>query len=100
VTTVLLMLALYFLPPTGIAETSALCAGRDWLLAGTVGLGVALLCFAVLTRGYDPIGTYFVDNALSGGGGRNIVNVILVDLRGFDTLGETTVLAIAAIGIA
>ena len=35
-----------------------------------------------------------------GGGGANVVNVILVDFRGFDTLGETTVLAIAALGIA
>jgi multicomponent K+:H+ antiporter subunit A len=34
-----------------------------------------------------------------GGGGTNVVNVILVDFRGFDTLGEVTVLAIAAIGI-
>jgi multicomponent K+:H+ antiporter subunit A len=38
-------------------------------------------------------------NSLPGGGGANVVNVILVDFRGFDTLGEITVLAVAAIGI-
>ena len=45
------------------------------------------------------IADYFMDNSLPGGGGANVVNVILVDFRGFDTLGEITVLAIAAIGI-
>ena len=38
-------------------------------------------------------------NSKPGGGGTNVVNVILVDFRGFDTLGEITVLAIAALGI-
>jgi multisubunit Na+/H+ antiporter MnhB subunit len=39
-----------------------------------------------------------VDSALPEGKGRNIVNVILVDFRGFDTLGEITVISAAAIG--
>jgi multicomponent Na+:H+ antiporter subunit A len=39
-----------------------------------------------------------VKRAYPDGGGRNIVNVILVDFRGFDTLGEITVLAVAAVG--
>ena len=37
---------------------------------------------------------------MPGGGGTNVVNVILVDFRGFDTFGEIIVLAIAALGIA
>jgi multicomponent K+:H+ antiporter subunit A len=40
-----------------------------------------------------------MENSVSGGGGTNVVNVILVDFRGFDTLGEITVLAVAAAGI-
>ena len=56
---------------------------------------VALLAYTVLTRPYDSIASYFLENSVSGGGGTNVVNVILVDFRGFDTLGEIAVLAIA-----
>ena len=45
----------------------------------------------------DSIASFFLENSVSGGGGKNVVNVIVVDFRGFDTLGEITVLAIAAI---
>jgi multicomponent K+:H+ antiporter subunit A len=55
--------------------------------------------FAVLTRPYDSISAFFLENSVPGGGGTNVVNVILVDFRGFDTMGEVTVLAIAAVGI-
>jgi multicomponent Na+:H+ antiporter subunit A len=40
-----------------------------------------------------------MENSLTLAKGRNVVNVILVDFRGFDTLGEITVLMIAAIGV-
>jgi multicomponent K+:H+ antiporter subunit A len=100
VTTVLLLLALYFLPPEGETERNWLRIGRDGLLAGATGLGMATLTYAVLTRGYDPIGTWFTEHAFTGGGGNNVVNVILVDFRGFDTFGEVSVVVIAAIGIA
>src|SRR5690606_4773234 len=42
---------------------------------------------------------YYLANSLTGGGGTNVVNVILVDFRGFDTMGEITVLAIAGAAI-
>ncbi len=42
---------------------------------------------------------FYVENSVGGGHGRNVVNVILVDFRALDTLGEITVLAIAAIGV-
>ncbi|MFA5721057.1 MAG: hydrogen gas-evolving membrane-bound hydrogenase subunit E, partial [Aliarcobacter sp.] len=48
---------------------------------------------------YLTIAEFFLENSVSGGGGTNVVNVILVDFRGFDTLGEITVLALAGIGI-
>ena len=51
------------------------------------------------TKLFDSISPYYVDNTYIKAAGENMVNVILVDFRGFDTLFEITVLAIAAIGI-
>jgi multicomponent K+:H+ antiporter subunit A len=99
VTIVLLLLALYFLPPNTPVESSPARRTRDLLLAAVAGLGASALTWAVLTRPYETIAGYFLTNSVSGGGGTNVVNVILVDFRGFDTLGEITVLAIAIIGI-
>jgi multicomponent K+:H+ antiporter subunit A len=99
VTIVLLLLALFFLPQQTPAESSRLRIGRDALLALGAGLGATLLTLAVLTRPLDTIAGYYLDQALPGGGGTNVVNVILVDFRGFDTLGEITVLALAGLGI-
>lgn len=99
VTIVLMMLSLYFLPQVSPSESSRLRISRDILLAGGGALGMGLLTWAVLTRPYETIAHYYLANSVSGGGGTNVVNVILVDFRGFDTLGEITVLAIAAVGI-
>jgi multicomponent K+:H+ antiporter subunit A len=99
VTIVLLLLALYFLPYTTPKESSWPRRVRDFGLAGLSGLLTAALTWAVLTRPYDSIAGWFFENSVPGGGGANVVNVILVDFRGFDTLGEITVLAIAAVGI-
>lgn len=99
VTTVLLLLALYFLPQQTPAESSTPRRSRDLLLAGAVGGGAAALTWGVLTRPYQSIADYFIANSLPGGGGSNVVNVILVDFRGYDTLGEITVLALAGLGI-
>jgi multicomponent K+:H+ antiporter subunit A len=62
-----------------------------------VGLGVAALVWMVLTRPFDSISPYFLDTSLALGGGSNVVKVIIVDFRGFDTLGEITVLGLAGI---
>lgn len=99
VTIILLILALYFLPDRTPAETSSLRGLRDVLLAGGFGTLIALLAYAVLTRPYESIASFFLENSVSGGGGTNVVNVILVDFRGFDTFGEISVLAIAGVGI-
>ena len=95
----LLILALFFMPDRTPAESSSLRAFRDFVLAAGCGTMVALLAYTVLTRPYDSIASYFLENSVSGGGGTNVVNVILVDFRGFDTLGEIAVLAIAGVGI-
>ncbi|MBS3666984.1 monovalent cation/H+ antiporter subunit A [Vreelandella boliviensis] len=99
VTMILLMLALFFLPQKTPRESSPLRNIRDMLLAGTLGLVIASLNYAVMTRETLSISSFFVENSKPGGGGYNVVNVILVDFRGFDTLGEITVLAIAGLAI-
>jgi multicomponent K+:H+ antiporter subunit A len=99
VTIVLLLLALYFLPQHSPIESSKLRQWRDLVVALAAGGGVAVLVWAVLTRPYETIADYFLANSVTGGGGTNVVNVILVDFRGFDTLGEITVLALAGLGI-
>ena len=99
VTIILLMLALFYLPSRTPSESSSLRGLRDVVVAGGCGVMVALLVYVVLTRPYAGLAPFFLANSVSGGGGTNVVNVILVDFRGFDTLGEITVLAIAAVGI-
>jgi multicomponent K+:H+ antiporter subunit A len=99
-TIVLFLLALFFLPQkTPLQESSIQRIVRDLGIASAIGAVIGTLCYAMLTRPLDTISDYFVDNSKTGGGGTNVVNVILVDFRGFDTLGEITVLAIAALGI-
>lgn len=99
VTIVLLLLALYFLPQSTPRETCKTRLTRDVLIAVLSGVGVTLLTLAVLTREFTPISHFFIENSVPGGGGTNVVNVILVDFRGFDTLGEIVVLALAGLGI-
>lgn len=99
VTIVLLLLALYFLPQSSPKEVGRMRLSRDAIISVLAGVGVALLTMAVLSREYDPISTFFLENAKPGGGGTNVVNVILVDFRGIDTLGEIVVLALAGLGI-
>lgn len=99
VTVILLLLALYFLPATTPRESSSVRRWRDFWLALLAGGGATALAWAVLTRSNDSIADFFLENSVPGGGGSNVVNVILVDFRGFDTFGEITVLAIAALGI-
>src|SRR5690554_2051891 len=98
-TIVLLMLALYFLPQLTHNQSSGKRISRDIILAAAAGIGMGLITLAMLTQPFQSISDYYLANSVSGGGGSDVVNVILVDFRGFDTLGEITVLAIAAVGI-
>jgi len=100
VSTVLLIMSLALLPRAAPRESGAGRRLRDLALAGLAGLGVAAVAFAAMTRDRDSIAWYFLENAVPKGGGANVVNVILVDFRGFDTFGEITVLVIAALGAA
>src|SRR4029079_7798135 len=72
----------------------------DLALALAAGGGLATIAYAVMTRPIpETISSFFVTRASSEGGGTNVVNVILVDFRGFDTLGEITVLPAVAIAV-
>jgi len=73
---------------------------RDFVLAALAGAGLAALSYALLTRtGAQSISPFYLANALPAGGGTNVVNVMLVDFRAFDTLGEVTVLALVGITV-
>ena len=106
VTMVLILLGLRWLPKRvpgqEVDETrrARWRRARDLLIAALAGTGLATLSYAMLTRtGYQSISPFFIENALPGGGGTNVVNVMLVDFRAFDTLGEITVLATVALTI-
>jgi len=96
-TLLLMLLALHYLPQSAPHDSSVRRRFGDGALALAAGAVTFALTLAVLTRPVDPISRFFVERSLSEGGGANIVNVILVDFRAFDTLGEITVLTIAAL---
>ena len=99
VTIVLLLLALFFLPQHTPQERNYVRFARDGVLSVASAVAVFMLTMAVLTRDLVPISDFFLANAKPGGGGTNVVNVILVDFRGFDTLGEIVVLALAGLSV-
>jgi multicomponent Na+:H+ antiporter subunit A len=80
--------------------SSRIVRTRDAIIAGVVGVGVSTLVLLVGAGDRSSrLSEYFVDVGPTVAHGRNIVNVILVDFRGFDTMGEITVLVVAAIGV-
>src|SRR5205085_3395139 len=102
VTTVLLLLGLRWLPrrmPRPAAPGVLVRRSRDLVIAVASGTGLAALAYAVMTRPLpdNTISRFFVHHAWPEGGGTNVVNVIIVDFRGFDTMGEITVLAVVGL---
>ena len=110
VTTILLLLGLRWLPQRdkslrqpawrleqGIAQARR---ARDLIIAIVAGSGIGMLTFAMLSRPFpESTSTFFLERALSEGGGTNVVNVMLVDFRAFDTFGEIVVLSIVALTV-
>ncbi len=107
VTGVLLLLGLRWLPKRSVELAppktdwrSRARRGGDFVIALTAGVGMAVLAFAVMTRpGQSHLADFFLQESYPRGGGRNVVNVLLVDFRAFDTLGEITVLGIVGLTI-
>ena len=107
VTTVLILLGLRWLPKREKNRGEAAAHRRtkvrrlrDLVLSLAAGAGMALLSFAMLNRPFpQSTSTFFLEHALNLGGGTNVVNVMLVDFRGFDTFGEIVVLGIVALTV-
>ncbi|HSV60411.1 MAG TPA: monovalent cation/H+ antiporter subunit A [Variovorax sp.] len=107
VTTVLMLLGLRWLPlrkqavrPAGPRWRRWGRRSRDLGLAIAAGCGMAALSWTLMTRPFpQSISGFFLERALSEGGGSNVVNVMLVDFRGFDTFGEITVLGAVALTV-
>ncbi|GJE27813.1 monovalent cation/H+ antiporter subunit A [Methylobacterium organophilum] len=108
VTTVLLLLGLRWLPkrdeaiPAPASEKARARRRRlvDLGIAIFAGFGLAGLAYAVMTRpAVDGISRWFVEEAYPQAGGRNVVNVLLVDFRAFDTMGEICVLGIVGLTV-
>ena len=108
VTAVLLLLGLRWLPkrvpfewtPAG-ARSALPRRARDLAIAVSCGSGLAVLAYAVMTRPLpdNTVSRFFLERAWPQGAGTNVVNVIIVDFRGFDTLGEIAVLGVVAIAV-
>ncbi len=106
VTTVLLLLGLRWMPKRleEIAADKTVLArarrGRDIVIAVACGAGMTAIAYAVMSSPLNRgAADWFLANAYTEGGGANVVNVILVDFRGFDTFGEITVVAIVALTV-
>jgi len=111
VTVVLILLGLRWLPPRvageGDSETpfrytifAVLRRSRDFIIAILAGAGFSVIAYAIMTRPHPAgVSSFFIEKSVPLGGGANVVNVILVDFRAFDTLGEITVLAIVALSV-
>jgi multicomponent Na+:H+ antiporter subunit A len=98
-TVILLVLVLYRLPRY-VSLTSPPARLRDLFIALTAGgVMTALVLAAAIVPRDSAVSRYYAEHSLPEAHGRNIVNVILVDFRGLDTLGEITVLAVAAVGV-
>jgi multicomponent Na+:H+ antiporter subunit A len=99
VTVMVFLLAFRHLPRLSLLSSRASRA-RDVAVACAVGALMALLVVAASgARAGAPISAYHLERSVEGAHGRNVVNTILVDFRGLDTLGEATVLAIAGAGV-
>jgi multicomponent Na+:H+ antiporter subunit A len=97
--TVVFVLVLRRLPDRFERQSSARRRIVRLAVAGAV--GATVFGFALVAAGYrlpEPVSDEMVARSVPDGHGQNVVNVILVDFRGFDTLGEITVLAVASIG--
>ena len=97
VTLVLMLLALNYLPATSPGERSRWKVRRDAVIAIAGGAGMAALAYTAMTLPPNTISGEMLSRSLPEAYGSNVVNVILVDFRGFDTFGEIAVFGIAAL---
>jgi multicomponent Na+:H+ antiporter subunit A len=100
-TIVVFLLALRVMTRTTTRPISRFPQVTRIFIAATVGIAIPLFVLAVRGARTAPSASQeYLARSVDEAGGRNVVNVILVDFRGFDTMGEIVVLAIAALGVA
>jgi multisubunit Na+/H+ antiporter MnhB subunit len=99
-TVILLVLVFFRVKPDAVAANEPIGrkVGRWALALGMGAFGAGLVLASSFYQVGPSISPYFLANSIPIGQGGNVVNVILVDIRGYDTLGEITVLGLAAIG--
>ncbi|MGB3393046.1 MAG: monovalent cation/H+ antiporter subunit A [Stenotrophomonas sp.] len=97
VTLVLMLLGMNYLPAQSPPEHGRWRKRRDALIAIVAGGGLAALAYTMMTLPPDTVAGEMLRRSLPEAYGHNVVNVILVDFRGFDTFGEITVFGIAAL---
>ncbi len=98
-TVILFVLVLYKLPKF-LKFSKPVSKLRDIIIASAVGLLMTIMVLYVTSiELQSDFKKFYTDTSMPGGKGRNVVNVILVDFRAIDTLGEIIVLAIAALGV-
>ncbi|WP_061810644.1 Na+/H+ antiporter subunit A [Rossellomorea vietnamensis] len=100
VSVALFLLCFYHLPKLSRHEERMRFKLGNALIS--IGVGVVVALFAISSyssKMFESISKYYIENTHDKAGGENMVNVILVDFRGFDTMFEICVLAIAALGI-
>jgi multicomponent Na+:H+ antiporter subunit A len=96
---ILFVLVLHKLPRFTLLSSSG-SRFRDLLVALSIGGIMTMLVLLAIAQPMTPqISSWFLEQSLPLGHGRNVVIVILVDFRALDTLGEITVLAVAALGV-
>ena len=100
VSLVLFLLVIRRLPPYAPEAPGWARILRDLTLSAGAGVAVVAVLLATMGRSArETIAAYFLAESLPAAGGRNVVNVILIDFRGYDTLGEISVLAIGLLGV-
>lgn len=98
--TVLLLILVFYHLPEFASFTPPVARGRDALIS--LGVGGLMACLVLLASSSTPekaLSAFFSERSYTEAFGRNVVNVILVDFRALDTLGEIAVVGIAAIGV-
>jgi multicomponent Na+:H+ antiporter subunit A len=98
--TVMLFVLVFYRLPRLVERGPLRLRLRDGAIALSVGVTMSVLVLAALgQREVEPVSTYFGEKSYVEAFGRNVVNVILVDFRALDTLGELVVLAAAGFGV-
>ncbi len=99
-TVILVVLTLLHLPSTAFARAKPRTMARDIAVALLAGAALSAVLLGVLSGTLpSEVSDWYLAHSAPDAHGHNVVNVILVDFRGFDTWGEITVLTIAGLGV-